>query len=212
MCCLKALLEGCESCPEPHDEAPRWQRLPKRNPIGIRKQTFSCGRTWERNRSSRRRSRLRRTATIRRSRPRWTGTARTLPETPGEWLLALIERGRRAAAPARIRQAAGAEAGRRSGGGDRPRLARRGGPTEAARQTVPQLGRQGGAAVVRRADAAAVRPRAAFDQGASSRRSRATEAATRAAGHVRAVRRSRSTRSPTRCCGPTSIATSGSTG
>ena len=36
---------------------------------------------------------------------------------------------------------------------------------QGAEQAIPELGRQGGAAVVRRADAAAVRPRAALDQG-----------------------------------------------
>ena len=60
---------------------------------------------------------------------------------------------------------------------------------------------------LRRADAAAVRPRAALHQG-HHRDAQGPQA--RQAGRLsRPLRRSRSTRSPTRCCAPTSTATSG---
>ena len=101
----------------------------------------------------------------------------------GEWLLAQIEEAaastRRTGSPSR-----GQSRRSWSSTGWTTRLQR-----SRAERAVPQLGRQGGAAVVRRADAAAVRPRAALDQGDPGD---AQGAQARPAAGAPALRRSRS--------------------
>ena len=72
----------------------------------------------------------------------------------------------------------------------------RGRTPQSDERAVPQLGGQGGAAVVRRADAAAVRPRAALDQG-HHRDAQGPQA--RPAARVRTCSAIPAIRSPTRC-------------
>ena len=85
-------------------------------------------------------------------------------------------------------------------------------PAQGHVAAVPQLGGQGRAALVRRAHAAALRPRAALDQGDHRDAARAQARQAHSGDDVRALRRPAATRSPTRSPGPTSTRTTGSTG
>ena len=84
-------------------------------------------------------------------------------------------------------------------------------PAQGHVAAVPQLGRQGRAALVRRADAAALRPRAALDQGHRRDAAAATSATSRRSTTVRPLRRSAALDHRPGRCGPTSTRTTGST-
>ena len=107
----------------------------------------------------------------------------------GEWLLAQIEEAARLDPPHRFSEP------RRFGDVERRRARRCARAAEGAERAVPRLGRQGRAALVRRADAAALRPRAALDQGDPRDASRRTSATGRWSSSSSATRSSRSTSS-----------------
>ena len=177
-----------------------------RRPTSIRISTWRCGRKSGRSRSSARGSRRSPIATTSSLSPSLEWDGRNPTREQGEWLLALIDEAAKLPSPQEF---------------DQPRIFRRDDGSVVATcrglhdaidqlkrlgRPFLELGRQGGAAVVRCADVAAVRPRAALHEGDRRNAERPHEGARDPQIGCSSSSATRSTRSPIRCSRPTSTA------